>query len=401
MRIGLVLILLVVMIIIPIKALDEAPISSNSLKTLTSVSIPKDDAYIYSVSYVNENLNSLCDVKNGISFQTDNQNTEYYNIYANLEYINSKKHEDMGNEVIALLEDPYTNLNSNLNYIGISSKYSKGAVYDINSAYAITNSNLNNLGHNTDRLRLYDSPYMSDDNNNCSEIIKNIIHSGKKSPKNYAIVVGINDYAEWRDLHTGVNDADAMAKILDTYGYEIIKLTDNTETKPTKKNILDDALEKIITKKNRGNVVFYFSGHGTTDYNGNYYLIPQDAKKEYSYYISKEELEGCISCVENLAIIVDACNSGGFDITENAQMVLLASSGDDEPSNEKWLSSQSVFTYNLCEAIEEESKLSDKVILQRCFDKAKIKTSEWSKQRFLSQTPKMVDKSRDGLYYLN
>jgi hypothetical protein len=101
--------------------------------------------------------------------------------------------------------------------------------------------------------------------------------SNSHADKKYAIVVGINSYADRRGLHTCVNDANAIASILQSYGYEVIKLTDDTENKPTKHNILYGALSEVGTRHNREKVIFYFSGHAEIDKSGRFYLVPQDA----------------------------------------------------------------------------------------------------------------------------
>ena len=91
--------------------------------------------------------------------------------------------------------------------------------------------------------------------------------------------------------------------------------------------------------------------------------------------------------------MVDACNSGGLEnVVENGQMI-LASSKEDQPSNEVWFGSLSLFTYNLCEAMREEEKSSNAVVLQRCFYKARGATEKWTNWRLLAQTPQMKDKT--------
>lgn len=433
MKMFLVLALIITAILMPTKALDYELISrtDDALSTLAggeilqSVSSYRDTNIsqnnIHNKQYKNlidiirtvdiANTYNYIDYKNElndgcIKYNTSNQEimdisfkfptkNDKISIKNNLEYLYSKKNF----QSLSKFDKQREEVQADLNYIHSLTGSTNVISYEKTNMRSSIEADLNSIILQENDA--YNGPYIFKGVLNTSIIINNIIGNVDYIKKDYAIVVGINDYAEWRDLHTGINDANTMADILGAYGYEVLKLTDETEKKPTKHNILEGTLAKIKTKNDKRNVILYFSGHGTRDNAGNYYLVPQDAKKNYSYYISKKELETYIKNVENLAVIIDACNSGGFGITENAQMVLLASSGGDEPSNEKWLSSQSVFTYNLCEAIEEESKLNDKVILQRCFDKAKIKTSEWSKQRFLSQTPKMIDNSKNGIYYLN
>jgi hypothetical protein len=226
-------------------------------------------------------------------------------------------------------------------------------------------------------------------------------------PKNYAVVVGINQYSDRRNLRTSVNDAEEMARILrELYGYEVIMLTDKTmENKPTKHNILEGALAEIKAKQNRGDVLVYFSGHGEVDDSGNFYLIPQDADADPSSYISEDELNQYIKDIKGLSIIVDTCYSGKLynngeiqrrynglqRIGDEQEPLILTSSKEDETSNEMWNETNSVFTYYLCQAIMDEAKKGGRLPLQislkSCFDSVKEKTLLWSSSNFLSQTP--------------
>ncbi len=219
------------------------------------------------------------------------------------------------------------------------------------------------------------------------------------TPKDYAVVVGINQYSDRRSLHASVNDAQEMASLLELYGYEVILLTDNTADQPTKHNILEGALTEIKSKPNRGKVVVYFSGHSEKDEAGNFYLIPRDADGNTSSYISEEELNRSIKGIKDLSLIVDACHSEELKGALGEGQWLLASSKDDEPSNENWMDSSSVFTYNLCEAIKERPKWGGELSFQDYFTKAREETVKWSIAHFLSQTPIACTKMNGRLYY--
>jgi hypothetical protein len=220
-------------------------------------------------------------------------------------------------------------------------------------------------------------------------------------PKDYAVVVGINQYSDRRSLHASVNDAQEMASLLGLYGYEVILLTDDTEDKPIKHNILDGALAEIRSKPNLGKVVVYFSGHSEKDKAGNFYLIPRDADGDISSYISEEELSRSIKGIKDLSLIVDACHSEELKGAIGEGQWLLASSMDDEPSNENWMDSSSVFTYNLCEAIKERPKWGGELSFQDYFTKAREETIKWSIRHFLSQTPISCTNMNGSLYYMS
>jgi hypothetical protein len=225
---------------------------------------------------------------------------------------------------------------------------------------------------------------------------------GKKlsSHKNYAVVVGINNYDDRKGLHASENDANYLGSLLKSLGYEVITLTDGAEIKPTKHNILEGALKEISLKKDRGNVVLYFSGHGEVDNKGNFYIIPQDGDGDLSSYISEDEVNQYLKGMKNLAIIIDACNSGAFKVAADKDQLILTSSNENEPSNENWTAPVSVFTYYLCQSIEEEGKVNKEIIMQKAFSRAYNDTLMWSTNHLVRQTPCKVD-TTNGQYYLN
>ncbi|MCX6670056.1 MAG: caspase family protein [Methanothrix sp.] len=263
---------------------------------------------------------------------------------------------------------------------------------DVSDIESVTNSNLNRLIQDNAGATII--PYLTAAGLVNPAQIPNLdrLDGKARSLKNYAVVVGINNYTDRSSLHTSVNDAETMTALLESYGYDVVKLTDITDEKPTKSNILEKALGEMKYKKDLGKVLIYFSGHGEKRDN-DYYLIPQDGNGHTSSYISTEELEKSIQGLKSVALVVDACNSGGLEnVVENGQMILV-SSKEDQPSNEVWFGSLSLFTYNLCKAMREEDKSSNAVVLQRCFYKAREATEKWTNWRLLAQTPQMKDKT--------
>jgi hypothetical protein len=80
--------------------------------------------------------------------------------------------------------------------------------------------------------------------------------------------------------------------------------------------------------------------------------------------------------------------------------LVLASSKPEEPSNEEWMGSQSVFTKNLCDAIRKEMQLNSRIALQNCFVEAQRNTIRRGNTHFLNQTPILTDMT-SGRFYLN
>jgi hypothetical protein len=201
--------------------------------------------------------------------------------------------------------DPYISSASNLNYLFEKAKATDGK--DQGGSFPTIIASLNRLIQ--ERCQVYTLPRLVLESSvDYSQLINfDQLKFVKDTPtvKNYAVVVGINKYSDRMGLHTCVNDADAVAGILKSYGYEVIKLTDETEDKPSKHNILKGALAEIDLTVDRGKVILYFSGHGEVDQAGNFYLIPQDANGAPSSYISEEDINQYTRDVKNLAIIID------------------------------------------------------------------------------------------------
>lgn len=190
-----------------------------------------------------------------------------------------------------------------------------------------------------------------------------------------------------------MNDAKAMAELLRELGYVVVELTDESPIKPTKENILNVGIPIIKNSQNKERIVFYFSGHGEVDDDGTFYMVPQNSNRDPKSYISEYELKRYLNDVKNLAIIIDACYSGGMKDLVSEGQILITSSKNEEPSNELWTGSMSVFTYNLVNAIRAELTRRHELTLQECFYKAKEGTIKWSGKRLLKQNPIIVDKT--------
>ncbi|MDI9616599.1 MAG: caspase family protein [Methanothrix sp.] len=208
----------------------------------------------------------------------------------------------------------------------------------------------------------------------------------RNSERKYAVVVGINSYQDRPSLRASVNDAEAFATLLKSYGYEVIEITDRSDTKPTKGNILEKGLGALRSKKGASKIVFYFSGHGETRY-GRYYLIPQDANGDPSSFIDIDEIYRYTKDLKNLVIIVDACGSANLEKIIMPGQVMLASSRENEASNEAWFGSLSVFTESLLAAMREDERFYGEISLQRCFYRAQERTEGWTRMRLMSQRP--------------
>ena len=309
--------------------------------------------------------------------------------------------EDVYEDHSLKVRDFYDNLSSVPDLFGKNSKLMAKPAQDAAST-DLTAENLNRLVWDYERSAAAvssEDSHAGINNTYIAEYLHSADHK-KSRHKNYAVIVGIDEYDDRTSLHTCVNDANSIADLMKTLGYEVILLSDNTERKPTKRNILDVALKDVSLKQNKGNIIFYFSGHGMHDSNNTFYLIPNDSNGDSTSYISEYELKQYIKDLDNLALIIDACDSEGLSESVGNGQLIIASSKKNEASNEEWTGSLSVFTSRLIEAIREEGRTSNKILLQKCFYRAYNDTVKWGQGILLHQTPVIMDLTGKKHYVL-
>lgn len=135
----------------------------------------------------------------------------------------------------------------------------------------------------------------------------------------YALLIGINYINTTYELYGCINDAMNIKNLLEqNYNYKnIVLLTDNTNKKPFKKNIIDE-FTNLLTNANDGDELFFlYSGHGsyTMDRNGDEIdgqdetIIPLDNQA-----ITDDELRQLIlsnlKTGVKLFAMFDSCHSG-------------------------------------------------------------------------------------------
>jgi hypothetical protein len=132
----------------------------------------------------------------------------------------------------------------------------------------------------------------------------------------YALVVGNDSYKEWPKLRTAVNDATAIADVLEKkYGFRVKLLTNATRSQIL--NALDDYVDELGP---RDNLLVYYAGHGIID-KGFGYWVPVDGD---AYTAGKTvrtqnlvKHEDVIEKIQKLQakqvmVIADSCFSGGL-----------------------------------------------------------------------------------------
>lgn len=187
---------------------------------------------------------------------------------------------------------------------------------------AIINSFINNYNNNVANLRRMLNLYIQQTNSFKPEF--NLSNANIKNKK--ALLIGINYLNTPYELNGCIDDTSRMKTFLSSHGFNDFKiLTDLTNLKPTKTNILNELKNLIIGSKAGDVLFFYFSGHGSYTYDRN--NDETDGKDEM---IISSDLQGVIddelkSILQNnvprevtIIGLFDSCHSGSiFDLKFN------------------------------------------------------------------------------------
>lgn len=190
--------------------------------------------------------------------------------------------------------------------------------------------------------------------------------------RQWAILIGVENYQKATPLTYTMNDVDQLAKTLKDRGglpaervVKFVESSPDTRFQPLKSSLLEQ-LPKWLKKPNsKDRLIVYFSGHGFRSQDGHLYLAPLDCDpaNPAATGISVSWLRGQIAACPApfKLLILDSCHAGtekGEDAIKGASakdlgepfrdlegVVTLASSTGDEKS-QIWLEKkQSVFTY--------------------------------------------------------
>jgi hypothetical protein len=130
----------------------------------------------------------------------------------------------------------------------------------------------------------------------------------------YSLHVGINDYPGYNnDLRGCVNDMNGWLNLAkDTYGFETISLQDKEATKMAIVNKLNSLIKKA---KSGDDILFTFSGHGTSvpDKNGDEIDGKDEAFCAWDTILLDDEMHLIMETVPEdvyFTIIADCCHSG-------------------------------------------------------------------------------------------
>jgi hypothetical protein len=187
------------------------------------------------------------------------------------------------------------------------------------------------------------------------------LHEEYSTGTNYALVIGINSYRNHRGLRTAVNDAEALASLLEKkYFFEpgnIILLKDQDATKA---RIMQEFRDLVATKVKKGdNVFIYYAGHGWFDdiLEAGYWVTAEATKSPASFlenntvykFIAALDKKG----VQHVFLVSDSCFSGSFTKDHRA----IETAIDDRYFRKKYgKPSRNVLTSGGVEPVADEGK---------------------------------------------
>lgn len=189
--------------------------------------------------------------------------------------------------------------------------------------------------------------------------------------KQYALVIGINEYQILPKLHTAVNDAKEVARVLEEqFGFEVELLLDNGRAE------ISMALNRYQQKLDENSrLLIYYAGHGEYDKEANKaYWLPADANKNDDVnWIIADDITAKLNRIkaQHVLVISDSCYSGtlsrdaDLNLTTpverqryllkagNGKSRVLIASGGNEPVTDSGGGKHSVFAAALLRGLRE------------------------------------------------
>jgi uncharacterized caspase-like protein len=178
---------------------------------------------------------------------------------------------------------------------------------------------------------------------------------------NHALVIGIDEYENHPNLKTAVNDADAVAKLLEEKYFfpkqNIILLKDRYATTD---RIMGEFRDLVAEKVKEGdNVFIYYAGHGWfDDILESGYWVTAEATKSPATFLGNNTIYKFIAAldkkgVQHVLLVTDSCFSGSFTKDHRA----IETDIDDRYFREKYgKPSRNILTSGGLEPVEDAGK---------------------------------------------
>lgn len=247
--------------------------------------------------------------------------------------------------------------------------------------------------------------------------INNLVMPEIKNKKNNsALLIGINYTGTDNELYGCINDTSSINSLISSYNYQkVCILTDNTEKKPNRTNILTE-FKNLLANSQEGDVLlFFYSGHGSyiSDKNNNektgkdQVIIPCDLNE-----IVDDELKSIIQTNlkkdVTLIALFDCCHSGSIldlkyqymdsldnnNFTENinetettGNVIMISGCNDVQTSSDAHINNknQGAMTWAFLEAFKSEKNITWRNLL--------IKMRDLLKKSNFTQLPQLTSGS--------
>jgi hypothetical protein len=131
--------------------------------------------------------------------------------------------------------------------------------------------------------------------------------SGVDFGRYYALVIGNNNYSNFSNLKTAINDAESVASILKSqYGFKTVVLRN-----ASKKKMLRAFNSFTKRMGSKDNLLIYYAGHGQLT-GGGYWLPSNADKSNRKTWISNAQLTNFIDAMKakHVLVVADSCYSG-------------------------------------------------------------------------------------------
>lgn len=222
----------------------------------------------------------------------------------------------------------------------------------------------------------------------------------------YAVVIGESQYAKHESLPTAVDDARAVAQLLETkYGYDVTRLEN-----ANRQQILG-ALRATARKASPGdNLLVYYAGHGEVK-NGKGYWLPVDADLEMTNWISPADINDVLidHPARRMLILADSCYSGAIargrlsssGERKEKRARLVMSSGGVAPVIDSADGTHSLFTRALLDVLGDPSRRVANV--ETLFARIRERVNDAARRAGREQNPELAVMAEvgdeGGLYY--
>ena len=243
--------------------------------------------------------------------------------------------------------------------------------------------------------------------------------SKKSLPNSFALIIGINNY----QMNTAVEFADksamAFAELANkTFGIpkeNIITLTNEQATSGQIKSKIELLKELADTK---GNIYFYFAGHGVPGKDGSSYLLPYDMTADAIHLEQNLKLDNIYKKlskvdVKKVFFFMDSCFSGKDDkggllykgvapvlktkkvVVDDRKLTILTAGQSSDFANDLQEKQQRMFSYYLIENLSNGETNLNKVYGKL---KNKVKRASLFKGLGYKQIPQIYGNKEHKLY---